>query len=57
MAAEGSHDGAWNGSALGDPRSLEFLEFIDPSSWMDVARLEATSALVKPGLATMEFAR
>ena len=43
--------------ALENPRSLEFLEFIDPSSWMDVARLGATFALVKPGLVTMEFAR
>ena len=31
--------------ALENPRSLEFLEIIDPSSWMDVARLGATFAL------------
>ena len=44
--------------ALENARSLEeFFELIDPSSWMDVAPLEATLALVKPGLATMEFAR
>ena len=35
-------------TGAGEP-SQEFLEFIDPSSWMDVARL-GTSAVVKPGL-------
>ena len=41
---------------LENPRTLEFLEFINPSSWVEVAPLGATFTLVKPGFATMEFA-
>ena len=43
--------------ALENPRSLEFLDFIDPSSvLMDVAQLGTTFSLVYPGFATVEFA-
>ena len=49
------------GTTLENPRSLEFLEFMDTSSWytvlMDVAQLGTTFSFVEPGFSTVEFAR
>ena len=43
---------------LEDPISLEFLEFVDTSSWYTVLmELGTPFSLVEPGSVTVEFAR